>query len=120
VTSVNGTILNLIEILSYILLYGYIWRHDNKNAADILHTNVIQMRNRVNAISITGLFAGWLMEAWYLLITGLLVLVYSDQGLVREVSVCLKGFEFVLVPLVQIYTSAPIKRFLKGQKTQID
>ena len=76
-------------------------RHDNKDAVAILNPNVIQSRNRVNAISIAGLFAGWLMEAWYLLLTGVLVLVLNDQDWVREVSAFLKVFEFVLVPFLQ-------------------
>jgi hypothetical protein len=37
--------------------------------------------------------------------------------LLREVSVLIKTSEYFLIPLVQVLTSAPIKKFLKAGNT---
>jgi hypothetical protein len=70
------------------------------------------MRNRANAISLTGLFATWCLEICYIIFGGLLSIVVTDSNFIREFVSALIPFEYYFIPLVQIYTSAPIRKFL--------
>ncbi len=77
----------------------------------------ITSRNRVNAISLTGLFATWLMEVAYVIFGGFLLFIISDNNLIREIVTCLKLYDYFLIPFVQVYTSAPIKRQMTSRNT---
>jgi hypothetical protein len=99
-----------VQIASYFILFHYIVQHDNKTAIGVLQQSVIKKRNRVNAISLTGLVMGWLMKVWFIILVGILSLII-DSYVLREVSTVLKQFEFYLVPLVQVHTSDPMKKF---------
>jgi hypothetical protein len=105
----------MVEIVSYMILYHYIATHNNKNMHQILAQSEIKARNNVNAISLTGLVMGWLMEVWYVIAGGFLGYVL-DRNILREVSSMLKFYEFYFIPLVQIHTSAPLKRFRINSK----
>jgi hypothetical protein len=100
----------IIEISSYFILFHYIVQHDNKTAIGVLHQSVIKKRNRVNAINLTGLVMGWLMEVWYIILVGIFSL-FIESKVLREISLVLKQFEFYLFPLVQVHTSDPLKKF---------
>jgi hypothetical protein len=49
------------------------------------------------------------VELFHLIFAGFLSLIIGNQWN-REVSSFLRHFEFVLIPLIQIHTSPPIKR----------
>jgi hypothetical protein len=101
----------VIEIASYAILFHYIASHNNNNAmSQILKQSDIKARNRSNAISLLGLVTGWLMEVSYLFAVGVLHFVL-DRNSVREISSTLKYFEFYFIPLVQIYSSKPLKQY---------
>ncbi len=108
--SMIGLAQTIVEISSYLILYQYLSSHNNKNMGQILKQSEINARNKVNAISLMGLVMGWFMKFWYVFLVGVLGYVF-DKNLLREVSSVLKYFEFFLVPLVQIHTSAPLKKF---------
>ena len=74
---------------------------------------------QVNAISMVGLLCSWILEMHYIFISGVMV-SFSEGHHVREVAAIFKLLEFVLVPLVQIWTSAPIMKFLRWGSTQPD
>jgi hypothetical protein len=59
-----------------------------------------------------GQITSWIMEIWYIILVGVLSTMFQVD-LLREVSVLIKTSEYFLIPLVQILTSAPIKRFIK-------
>jgi hypothetical protein len=100
-----------IEISSYVILYHYIASHNNnEQMKQILKQSDINARNRSNAISLLGLVTGWLMEVSYLFAVGVLHFVL-DRNSVREISSTLKYFEFYFIPLVQIYSSKPLKQY---------
>jgi hypothetical protein len=58
-----------------------------------------------------GQLAAWIMEVWYSFLIGCLS-AYYDMETLREVSTFLKNFEFMLIPLVEIHTSLPIRKFI--------
>ena len=89
----------------------FLIRHDNTVAIIVLEPDVIKKRNRRNAISMVGQLAGWIMEVWHLVLIGFLTPIFMLDSL-RNTSSLLKNFEFFLIPLVQIWSSAPIKRYL--------
>jgi hypothetical protein len=70
----------------------------------------INLRNRTNAISLIGLFATWGIEVCYVIFGGLLSIVITDNNFLQEVVSALIPFEYYFIPLVQVYTSAPIKQ----------
>ena len=106
-----GLMFTIQEILSYAILFHHISYHNNNIAANVLSATVIKQRNRTNAISFVGQFLGWVMEVWYVILVGLLSAVYNMES-VREISSLLKDLEFVLIPLVEVYTSFPITKFI--------
>ena len=109
--SLVGVVYTTIEIISYTIIFHYIRNHNNNNTVGIIDPSIVKMRNRINAISLSGLFAGWLMEVWYIVLVGFLSLMF-DSKLLREVSTVLKYYEYYLIPLVQIHSSPPIRKFM--------
>jgi hypothetical protein len=105
-------------MVSYIILYHHIWKHNNNQSEDnILDENTIKYRNRVNAVSISGLFATWLMEVLHILTMLFAFFIFNDQNLVREVAGSIQYYQYYLIPLAQVKTSAPIKRYIASQMT---
>jgi hypothetical protein len=87
----------------------------NKNVgAKVLKSSVINERNHKNAITLTGQVATCFIEFWYLLLVPILS-NFLDIELLREVAPVIKHFDLLLVPLVQIYTSPPLKAFMANQ-----
>ena len=113
--SAVGACLTTIEILCYIFLYSYITLHNRNIAGKIVKPSVIKSRNRSNAISLSGQLTGWTMEIWYIIFVGFISTIFKFREM-REVVPFLKQLEFVLVPLVQVYTSAPIRNFIAMSK----
>jgi len=109
-----GASLIIIEAICYIILYRYMWIHNN-NMGHILNPNVIKSRNRVNAISLTGLFATWLIEVGYNFFGAFLSVFIKDGILLSEVVSSMIPFEYYLIPLIQIYTTANLKSFKDNQ-----
>ena len=107
-----GALFPTIELACYIAFFHHTIRHDNTVAIIVIQPEVLKLRNKRNAISMIGLLASWLMELWYIIIVGLLTAIIKDPVYVRDVSTLIKMLEFVLLPLVQILSSEPIKRFL--------
>ena len=105
-----GTIFTMLELTSYIIFFQYITKHNKNVASTILQPSVIKQRNQANAISMVGQIVSWVMEIWYTMFMGFLPM-YFKMETVREVSALLKNFEFVLIPMVEVYTSAPIRKF---------
>jgi hypothetical protein len=75
--------------------------------------SVLKNRNKTNAITMAGQAASWIMEIWYIVIVGVLSTIVQVD-ILREISVVVKALEFCLIPFVQIYTSAPIRRYLEA------
>jgi hypothetical protein len=103
--------LTVIEIGCYVTLYQHITDH-NKSivASKLLDPSVIRIRNKFNSISLVGQVLSWFMEVWYIVLIGFLSNIFHLETL-REVAPFFKTFEFFLVPLVQIHTSPPIRKF---------
>lgn len=80
---------------------------------NFLDSRVIKARKRVNAISLMGLFATWVLEFTYTIIAGILAAFISDGNILRELVSSMISFGFFLIPLIQIYTTPSIKSFMK-------
>ncbi len=52
----------------------------------------------------------------YMILIGFLFFVLDDHYNVRDVVGCIKVFDFFVIPFIQIYTSAPIRRYIQSQK----
>jgi len=102
-------------MLSYIFLFHHLWEHNKNIASTVLDANIIRQRNKANAINLTGLFATWVTELVYPVFVGLLFFVVSGHNDVRDATSCLKLFDYFLIPLIQIHTSPPLKRFLESK-----
>jgi len=55
------------------------------------------------------------MEVVYIIFGGFLLFIISDNNLIREVVTCVKLYDYFLIPFVQVYTSAPIKRYMTSR-----
>jgi hypothetical protein len=107
--------LTLAEIACYIKLYIFIYKKDNGGVKSLVKASVIHKRNKTNAITLSGQFAGWIMEIWYIVLIGILNTIFNFE-LFREVAPFLKDLAFLLIPMVQIMTSEPIKQFKLNKK----
>ena len=96
-------------MICYGIFFHYVTNHNNNVAATVLKQLVIKQRNRNNAISMLGLSASWLLEIWYILFVGLFTFGFESSSM-REIAAVLKDFDFLLIPVLQILTSAPIKK----------
>jgi hypothetical protein len=106
-----GIVLTVIEVLCYVLFFYHIYKHNQTVASQVLEPSIIKKRNKRNAISMTGQLAGWIMEGWHVVLIGFLTPIFDLDSL-RNVSSLLKNFEFAFIPLVQIWSSVPIKKYL--------
>jgi len=66
-------------------------------------------------LAVGGHVLSWLMKVWYIVCVGFLATLFQFQDM-REVVPFLKQLEFILVPLVQVLTSAPIRHFISAKK----
>ena len=107
-----GGIFTLVELCCYLAYFHFIYNHDNNVAAAVISQSTLKTRNKTNAISMVGQVTSWIMEIWYIVLVGLLSTMFQID-LLREVSVLIKASEYFLIPLVQILTSAPIKRYFR-------
>ncbi len=118
IVTVGAGIETFVEVSSYIILFHHIWKHDNNLAADVLDQNIIKKRNRVNALSVFGLFVTWVIEVLYVVFIGILSFIVIDHDFVREVVGFCRIYDYFLIPFVQIHTSAPIQAFISSRKSQ--
>jgi hypothetical protein len=109
-----GCLLNITELGCYITIFCYLSFVNKRNASSVLKPSVIRDRNRSNSISLTGQAAGWIMEVWYIILVGVFSTIYKFE-LTRELSPIIKLFEFVLIPLVEIQTTPPLKRYMDNE-----
>jgi hypothetical protein len=58
-----------------------------------------------------------LLEVWYIIIVGFFSTL-TDKNFIREVSTIVKALDFVAIPIVQITTSPPIKRYWTNLSSQ--
>ena len=114
VIGVYGTTLIILEIVFYINIHLYFIMMNKNVGAKVLKISVINERNHKNAITLTGQVATCFIEFWYLLVVPILS-NFLDIELLREVAPIIKHFDVLLVPLVQIYTSPPLKAFMSNQ-----
>jgi hypothetical protein len=112
---VFGGIFTTMELLCYLIYFWYIYNHDNKVAALVISKNTLKSRNKINAISMVGQVVSWIIKIWYFVLVGLLTAIFPID-LLREVSVLIKASSYFLIPFVQVLTSAPIMRYVKGQR----
>ena len=108
--AILGTLLTMLELTSYIIFFHYVSKHNKNVASTILQPSVIKQRNQANAISMVGQIVAWVLEIWYTIFMGFLP-IYFKLETVREASALLKNIEYVLIPMVEVYTSAPIRKF---------
>ena len=107
--------LTFAEIACYTKLYLFMYKKDNGRIKKIVNSSVINKRNKTNAITLSGQFAGWIMEIWYIVTIGILNTIFNFE-LFREVAPFVKNLEFLLIPMVQIKTSEPIRQFILNKQ----
>jgi len=105
--------MNVIELSCYLFLYSYIKTHNSTVAVNILDPVVINMRNRVNSISLTGHVACWVLEIGYFAIIGIFSVLRVN--VIRDVFPYIKIVEYFLVPLIQIKTSPSINTYVQAK-----
>ena len=107
--------LSLTECVCYFVFFNYIYHHDNHFAAGVISTSTLKYRNRTNAISMVGQAFNLFLQIWYILVVGIIYAIFRGT-LLREVAASLKAIDFLIIPLIHIKTSEPIKNSLNQQK----
>jgi len=103
--------LNMIELISYLVLFRYLYNHDNQVAITILKPDVIKLRNSKNAISLVGQITTWLLESSYFILL-MFYLRFNYNERTREIASICKLLEFTLIPIAQVSTSSPLRKYL--------
>ena len=57
--TVTGTIMTVVKLISYALVFSHLLDHNNAIGKIILEPAVVKSRNRTNAISMLGQFVTW-------------------------------------------------------------
>ena len=109
------SLLTLTECVCYFVFFKYIYHHDNHVAAGVISKSTLKHRNRTNAISMVGQAINLLAQLWYIIIVGILYAIFRGT-LLREVAASVKIFDFLIIPLIHVKTSEPIKNFLNQRK----
>ena len=109
-----GILLNMMELISYLVLFRFLYNHDNHVAISILKPDVIKMRNSKNAISLVGQLSTWLLELSYTVLMFLYINLNPNEG-TREVASICKLLEFSVIPLVQVLASSPLRKYVLDQ-----
>lgn len=104
-----------LKSVLYIKLFYFLYKHNAViKLANILQPEVLQKRNRKNAITLTGQLAGALVELLYAgFIT--LLLIFKINWEIREYFSVFKTSEFFILPIIEILTSPPLKKFVFNQ-----
>lgn len=76
---------------------------------------IITKRNRSNAVSMSGELITWLTEILYILIIGI-ASNFIDSDVLNQVSPFVKDASFLVVPVVYIWTSGPLKEYYEKSK----
>jgi hypothetical protein len=101
-------------MMSYIILFHHIWKHNNNVASIVLDQKIVLQRNKANAMNLTGLFATWVTELVYPIFVGLLFFVVPGHNNIRDVVGTFKWFDYFLIPFIQVHTSPPLRRYLEA------
>ena len=65
-----------------------------------------------------GLLCSWIL-GWNYIIISFVLILFTKSDRVREIAAVFKLLEFVLIPMVQIFTSQPILRYMKYGSSQV-
>ena len=104
-------VFNLIELGCYVVFFTAIILHDNTLASAVVKPGEIKQRNRVNAFTMFGQVVTWAMELSYVSVL-LIIAAKSKSANSRELPALVKLAEFSVIPVVQILTSAPLRKFI--------
>lgn len=110
--------LNICELYCYIILFRFLYNHNNRVVIMVLKPEVIQRRNAKNAISLAGQLSTWILETSYALL-GLFFVTFAHNESYRELASFVKLSEFALIPLVQILCSPPLRSFVLNSKAPV-
>jgi len=110
--AISGGFLTILELVCYVAIFLYA-RKMTHLVGGMLKESVIRERHRCNAINLYGQIVTWVMEFWYIFVVGICV-NYFESELLREVTPIVKHFDFMLIPLAQIYTSRPLTRYMSN------
>lgn len=109
-----GIIFTVTELSCYILLYLYLTKHNAEVASKVLKGSELALRKKTNAFSIAGQVAGWFVNIWHIIILAFSS-IFIDIKVAREVMPIIKLSEFFLLAVIQVYTSPPIRRYIRDR-----
>jgi hypothetical protein len=78
-----------------------------------LNETAIKNRRRTNAISFFGQFCTWVAGILYILMA-LLFSIFAKTDHARELGAVFRLSQFFIIPLIEILTSPPLKRYISS------
>ena len=101
------------EIVIYILLFRFMYLHDNtERLRALLEPQVIRKRNKNNAITFFGQFCSFLFEVSVWMIFTFAMLVGKGSVLLLALVSILRTIFFTCMTIVEVMTSSPLRSFL--------
>jgi hypothetical protein len=100
------------ELTSYIILFLE-QKTSTARVSQSLSETVVKNRHRVNAISLSGQFITCIAGGWYIFM-GLIITYVTRSEKSREIAALFRVSQFGVIPAIEIYTSPPLTRFVKG------
>jgi hypothetical protein len=102
----------VVEMSSYIMLFLE-QKASTANVSKSLSETVVKNRHRTNAISLSGQFITCIAGGWYIFM-GLIITYITRSEKSREIAALFRVSQFGVIPAIEIYTSPPLTRFVKG------
>lgn len=106
----------VIELCCCMFYFNYIYSHDNSIANHIISQGVLHNRNRTTAISMVGQMTCLAIELVYTALVGAFITLFKFHQL-RGVAAMIKIAQFFLIPLIEIFTSSPLRNYLKSKRS---
>jgi hypothetical protein len=103
-------LLLLLELSCYVTIF-FEQIASTESVSAYLSEAVVKKRQKTNAVTLSGQFATWMAGGWYI-VTGLFISFASHSENGREIAAVFRLTQFGIIPVIEIFTSPPLKRFV--------
>ena len=108
--------ITVVLISTELLCYVTLFMEQKTSTASVslfLSETVVKNRHRANAISLSGQFITCIAGVWYIFMALVISYAFRSEGS-REIASMFRISQFGVIPAIEIYTSPPLTKYVKG------
>ena len=99
------------KIIIYFIFFRHIHKHDNtERLRQLLGTDAISLRNRVNATTFFGQFCSFIFNLTFVLFINLAVWMGNSKNGVVGMAFMVGGITFTGQAVIEVFTSVPLRQ----------